>query len=415
MGAFRAEEKNRMTKISLLAAALAIVALPACKKKDADAPKTETPPANPTPGSGSAPAPNAKPTDKPAEAAKPKTPQELADMYKACGEKLNSKKVDDFLKDCVDDSYSGTMDGQTMNKDALKGMFTAMQAAFPDMKWAPQIVLVNGHNIFSVALVTGTHEGTMKEPGMPDVPATHKKFGMLWSHELKVGDDGKAKTELPFADDGTMMSQLGLMPKDAEPKRAAMDKGIDGAPILVVAADDAKEKANVELVKKTDDAFNSHKPADLLALMTDDAVESDQAAPKDSKGKKEIEKGIKDFQTAFSDGKVTATETWGAGDYVVELGKFEGTNDHDMGKMKKTGKHVSVNFAEVTQIKDGKVAHLWRFYNGMDFAKQLGLMPAAPAGAPAGGDAAKPGDKKDDKKPADKKDDKKPAAPPAKK
>jgi len=107
-----------------------------------------------------------------------------------------------------------------------------------------------------------------------------------------------------------------------------------------------------------------------------------------------------------------------AGDYVVEIGKFEGTNDHDMGKMKKTGKHVSVNFAEVTQLKDGKVAHLWRFYNSMDFAKQLGLMPAAPAGAPAGGDAAKPGDKKDDKgaaKPGDKKDDKKPAAPPAKK
>jgi len=282
------------------------------------------------------------------------------------------------------------------------------------MKWTPQIVLVNGHTIFSIALSTGTHEGTMKMPGMPDVPATHKKFGMLVSHELKLADDGKAKEETGFEDEGTMAFQLGLLPKDAGPKRAATDKGIDGAPILAIAADDAKEKANVELIKKTDEAFNAHKTADLLALMTDDAVESDSAAPKDNKGKKEIEKGLKDFQTAFSDGKITTTETWGAGDYVVEIGKFEGTNDHDMGKMKKTGKHVSVPFAEVDQVKDGKVSHLWRFYDSTEFAKQLGLMPAAPAGGDAGkpGDAAKPGDKKpDDKKPADKK----PAAPPAKK
>ena len=405
-----------MTKISLLAAALALVAMPACKKKDADAPKTETPPA--TPGSGSA-AMAPKPVDKPAEPAKPKTPQEIADMYKACGEKLNGGKLDDFMKDCVADDFQSHMGEMTMKKDELKGMFASMRTAFPDMKWAPQLVLVNGHNIVGVALSTGTHEGTMKMPGMPDVPATHKKFGFLAAHELKVDDGGKAKEELGFEDEGTFMSQLGLAPKDAEPKRPVADKGIDGAPILAIAADDAKEKANVELVKKTDEAFNAHKIPDLLALITDDAVESDQASAKDNKGKKEIEKGLKDFQTAFSDGKITSTETWGAGDYVVDIGKFEGTNDHDMGKMKKTGKKVSVQFLEVDQVKDGKVSHMWRFYDGMEFAKQLGLVKppaAAPAGGDAGkpGDAAKPGDKKpDDKKPADKKPADK--APPAKK
>lgn len=70
------------------------------------------------------------------------------------------------------------------------GMFTSMKAAFPDMKFAPQLVLVNGHNIFAVALNTGTHEGTMKMPGMPDVPATPEGLAHAIYDEAIVEADG---------------------------------------------------------------------------------------------------------------------------------------------------------------------------------------------------------------------------------
>jgi predicted ester cyclase len=388
-----------MTKISLLAAALALVAMPACKKKDADQP-APAPAPTPAMGSGSAatPAPNAKPTEK--EPAKPKTAQEMVDMYKSCTENINAGKFDDFLNTCVDANYVGHEGDKSIKRDDVKAEFVAMKAAFPDMKFAPQLVLVNGHTIIGVGLMTGTNEGTMKMPGMPDVPATHKKVGSLWAHKLALGDDGKAKEEWMFADEGTMMAQLGLMPKDAPPKRAAMDKGLDGAPIVAIAADDAKEKANLETAKKAVDAFNAHKSADMAALWTDDVVETDIADAADHKGKKELEKGLKEFQTTFSDAKLADTNAIAAGDFVAETGKFEGTNDHDGMHMKKTGKHVSVPYLEIVQSKDGKASHIWRFYNGMDFAMQLGMMPP-PGGAPAG----------DMKKP----DDKKPAAPPAKK
>jgi predicted ester cyclase len=386
-----------MTKTSLLAAALAIAAVPACKKKDAD--QAPAPAPTPAMGSGSnmAPAPNAKPTDKPAEPAKPKTAQEMVDGYKHCTEELNSGKFEDFAKDCLDPSYQGHEGDQTMKSADVVGMFTAMKAAFPDFKFAPQIVLVNGHTIVGVGLMTGTHEGTMKMPGMPDVPATHKKIGMLWAHKLALGDDGKAKEEWMFSDDGTMMAQLGLAPKDAPPKRAAMEKGIEGAPIVAIAADDAKEKANLETEKKALDAFNAHKPADMAALWTDDVVETDVADKDDHKGKKDLEKGLTEFQKTFSDAKLDDTNALAAGDFVAETGKFDGTNDHDGMHMKKTGKHVSVPYLEIVQLKDGKGSHIWRFYNGMEFAKQLGLMP--PPGAAPGNEMKKT----DDKKPADKK------------
>jgi predicted ester cyclase len=320
----------------------------------------------------------------------PLTGAALADKYKTCVGLINDAKLDDFKKECVDDSYTfHAFAGMPEMKgaDSLLGWFKDMKTAMPDWKLQPQLIMVSGRNILAVNLVTGTHSGTMKTP-MGDVPATNKKMGQLMFHRLKINDANKGTDEWAVADAGTMMAQLGLAPKGTPPHRPVMDKGLEGAPIVVVTADDAKEKANLEAVKKGNDAFLANKPADLMATMTDDAVEMGQMSEKDAKGKKEIEKGFKEFRAAWSDVKMSDVEMWAAGDYVVQAFKFEGKNDKDMGKMKKTGKTVAINGVEVMHFKDGKIDKLWRFVNGMDMAMQLGLMPApgAAPGAPPAGD-----------------------------
>ena len=179
--------------------------------------------------------------------------------------------------------------------------------------------------------------------------------------------------------------------------RPAIDKGIDGAPIVVVAADDDKEKKNVEAATKSAAAFTSHKIPDILATYTDDALESDQAGSKDWKGKKEIQAGTETLLKAFPDFKGSDATFFAAGDYVVMTGKFEGTHTGPLGPLKATNKKVNGEFAEVMEMKDGKIAKLWRFRNGMAMAKQLGLIPehaghGAGSAAPAGGSAAPKGD-----------------------
>jgi predicted ester cyclase len=273
-------------------------------------------------------------------------------------------------------------------------MFKTNRTAMPDMKLEPQLVLVNGRNILAVVLTTGTHSGPLTTP-MGEVAATNKKVGMLMFHRLAINEENKATEEWTFVDPATMMGQLGQMPKEAGAMRAAMEKGMDGAPMIVVAADDDKEKANLDLVKKAGDAFNTKK--DAFALYADDAVESDQAGSQDAKGKKEIEKGAAMLWKAFPDFKVTYGDMFAAGDYVTAFGQFAGTNTGPLGKMKKTGKPVSGQFVEVYKIQDGKIAQTWRFRNGMTMMGQLGMLPApkAPAGAgsaaePAKGSAAEP-------------------------
>lgn len=339
----------------------------------------------------------AAPPPPPPEAPKPLTGTALADMYKTCIGHITANKLDEFMKQCIETSYVGHDfgDGTEYNAEKLVEQFKALKAAMPDWKLEPQLIAVSGRNILAINLTTGTHTGALKMPGMPEIPATNKKVGTLMFHRLAINEANKATEEWAYMDPMTFMGQLGIAPKGTPPARPAMDKGLDGAPIVVVTTDDAKEKANIETLKKAYEAFNAGKIAEVAAMMTADAVVSDQADAKDKTGAKEIETSLKQWSTAFAPAKVTAENTWAAGDYVVSTAKFSGTHSKDYGALKKTGKPVNLDFAEVHLVKDGKSSKVWRFRSAMQLASQLGLMPAAPApgagsaaAAPAAGSAA---------------------------
>jgi steroid delta-isomerase-like uncharacterized protein len=367
-----------MSKLTTsLVVAVGLVAFTGCKKKKEEPTTQKTVEGTPgVPKGGSA----ASATPAPE---KPLTGADLAKEYEDCVAMLGSNKLDQFMSDCIADDYTAHMYGQDMKgKPAMKEMFSSMAKAMPDYKMMPQLVMVSGRNILAMDLTTGTHTGELAMEGMPPIPATNKKIGMLFFHRLALDDANKATEEWSFDDPATFMGQLGLAQKGSPPTRPAMDKGIEGAPIVVVTADDDKEKANIATVAKAMDAFNNRKNADMLTLMTDDVVVSDQAMDKDVTGKKDVDAQLKQFQNGFSDAKVTATNTYAAGDWVVEIGKFDGTHDHDFLGIKKTGKKVSLDYSEVIQFKDGKIAKIYRFHSGLQLAQQLGLMPAAPSATP---------------------------------
>ena len=355
-----------------------------CSKKKPQENKEPPAPVEATPGSAGSAGSAA------AAVEKPMTGKDLADKFIKCGEMIEGGKMDDFKANCVEADFTAhQMDEMDVHGvDQLTGFFAAMKKGFPDFKEQPQLVMINGRNIMAVELSTGTNSGPLAMPGMPEMPATNKKVGTLFFHRLAIDDANKATEEWAFEDPTTFMGQLGQLPPPPKgpATRPAMDKGWDGAPIVVVAADNDAEKKNLEVVKKLDDAFAAHKVDDMTALLADDFVESDQAEAKDVKGKKDAEKSIKDFIKAFPDIKTTSDGVWAAGDYVVETGVMEGTNSGDLGAMKKTGKKISVHYAEVSKLKDGKLTNMWRFRNGMAAAIQLGMMqpPGAGAGSAAG-------------------------------
>ena len=331
-----------------------------------------------------------------AEPEKTLTGADLAKRYQECAALVNAGDTAKFKTMCLADDFKGHDAAMNMDMTAadVDKMFGDMKKTFPDMKMEPQLILVNGRNIAAVALTTGTMQGEMDMGPMGKVPATNKKTGMMFFQRLKLNDANKTTEEWVIMDVATMMGQLGMSPKEAPPVRPVMDKGMDGAPMVVVAADDEKEKANLLIFKKGNDAFNAHKAADMMAIMAPDVVEADMATDKDVKGAKEVQKGLEMFWKAFPDGKVEVTESWAAGDYVVGIGKFTGTNKGAMGKMKATGKAVTMEYAEIAQFKDNKVVQMWRFRDGFGMAAQLGLVKMPAGGGGAGGGSAAPADPK---------------------
>lgn len=377
---------------TLWCAALLAAAVPGCKKKsnesaDQTAAKTATPDqgsAAMAPGSAAMATGSAVPTETPKAA----TPDDIAKRYVECWGFWNKKDWTSFgtcyAKDATSDMVDSGMPTAT-GFDAISAADKVFADAFPDIKGDLEVTLVNGKNGASFALITGTNSAPMKTPA-GEMPATNKKIGLQIAHVAHFSDDGKTVAkEWLYQDMGEMMGQMGM---SKAPVRAAVDKPWHDNEI-VIAKDDDNEKKNLETVNTLMGTFNKHDAKGLGELMDDKIVWSEQGMAKDWTNKAEAVKAHEGLMKAFSDIKFSSDTAWAAGDYVVVQGTMTGTNDGaapEMGIAKPTKKAVTLKFAQLFKVKDGKITNSWGYWNSMAMAQQMGMMPP-PGAAPAKGEA----------------------------
>ncbi|MEJ7604131.1 MAG: ester cyclase [Kofleriaceae bacterium] len=297
--------------------------------------------------------------------------KQLAAAYLACNELLSTGKLEDYKTRCITADFLGhpVDDLEVKGADAVIAQFTAMRAAFSDLRLAPQHVFVHGRTLLAVGLMTGTHDGAMKT-ALGEIAPTKKRIGILFFHKLAVNELDKATEEWWFGDPATLLGQIGALPKGSASRKLAQGAG---APIIVVAAGDPKERANLEIVKKMNVGFNAHKVTDQLAGFADTAVEADQANATDTRGKPAIAASHTSFHTAFPDGKL-AVETLAVGDHVIQTGAFTGTHTGRFDGLPATDTKLNFGLAEVIEVADGKIVKLTRFRNGLALLSKLGLM-----------------------------------------
>ncbi len=376
-----------MKNTIFVAAALAALA-GGCKKKGSEEKEKPATPGSADMGGGSAgsgSAPVAAGSGSAAagsgsgSAAKTLTADDLQKMFETCWGYFNAAKWDNF-QDCYAPDAVGEMPG--LGSPPMKGNAAiadgakAYKTAFPDMKGDFQFEMISGHTIIAATLTTGTNTVGMKLPGMPDVPATGKKFGDYFTQVVDVNDAGKVKHEWAFFDIMTTLGQINPQ-KGMPPVRPAVDK-IMGNKEVVVTKDDDKEKANLATSQKFWDAFNKHDAKASGELVDDKLVWSEAANAKDET-KKEFLDSIAGLWKMFSDVKFTIVKSWAAGDYVAHVGSFDGTHDGDGVMGKKTGKKVSEQFLQIEKLDGGKITMAWVIYQNLGFMTQLGMLPPPPA------------------------------------
>lgn len=324
--------------------------------------------APPPPSASASPAATAAPT--------PMTVEQGVEWYKTCWGLFNTKAWDTFQNCYTKDATSDSVDsGQAVAKGRAAIIEAAKQtmAPNPDVRGDLQLIVANGRNIASVALWKGTNTAPMPGPDGKPIPPTGKAFSFLMAHTLEW-DAGMtaAEADAAYVEVGTMLAQLGL---SKAPARKPAEAGAS-APTVVIAANNEAETANVAAVNAELAAFNKHDIAGVAAALADNYMLHEIALPADTDKKKSLA-STRELFGAFADVKLTTSRAYGAGDYVVVTGTFEGTNTGPlpaMGIKQKTGKHVVSHFVEIFRLEKGKIAEDWLFYNGAAFAGQLGLM-----------------------------------------
>ena len=313
------------------------------------------------------------PAEKPAEAPKPEwTADQSAQKYRDCWDQFNRKDWAAF-RGC----YGGAIqvDAVDSGRPVVSGLDAAVKdaqdfaAAFPDVTGAPQLVLASKSTVAGLSVVTGTHGGPLPGPGGKPIAPTNKKIGYIMGLVVDLAD-GAVANERQYADNTTMLAQLGVIKAPSRPVMAA-----SGAPTVVVSTGSDAERANVETFRANMAAFNAHDQKALASMNAIDGVFHDYTQAKDMDSKANIT-GLVELFKGFPDAMLEAASMWGAGDYVVTEGTFSGTNKGAvpmMGIKKPTGKAAKVRFLEITKIEGGKVKEDWLVFDSLAFAAQLGL------------------------------------------
>lgn len=121
-------------------------------------------------------------------------------------ELVNAGDIDQFIDFFAADFVEHeAMPGTPPGREGTRQLFTMLGAAFPDMHWGAEDVLVDGDKAVARVRFTGTNDGEFM--GMP---ATGKRVSVQAIDIVRFGDDGLAREHWGVMDMMGMMQQLGV-------------------------------------------------------------------------------------------------------------------------------------------------------------------------------------------------------------
>lgn len=135
-----------------------------------------------------------------------------------------------------------------------------------------------------------------------------------------------------------------------------------------------------QLAQRATDAFNAHDTAAIRELTADDCTFWSSGGTT-ARGREECVAANEMWFQACSDAKVTVSSVVVDGNTFAEEGIFEGTHDGvlktPMGDVPATGRTLRGEYVAVTEVRDGKAVAQRLYFDRMQVAEQLGLLPAA--------------------------------------
>lgn len=130
----------------------------------------------------------------------------LRRMYDA----INAHDLDALAAVMADDFVEHEeLPGLEPTKAGALEFFRLNMAAFPDLRFEAEDVLVDGDKVVARARFTGTQHGEL-----PGIPPSGKRVDVPLIDIIRFGDDGLAHEHWGVMDAFAMMHQLGALPEE---------------------------------------------------------------------------------------------------------------------------------------------------------------------------------------------------------
>lgn len=145
------------------------------------------------------------------------------------------------------------------------------------------------------------------------------------------------------------------------------------------------DQDNLRIARQAFDAWNTHDPKLVQALLADDYVSESDTLPAPARGREGQRQMMETYIRAFPDLHFDIEQMLACGDYVVTRWHSTGTHKGELMGIPATNRRgEGLHGCTVLEIKGGKITRDWGYWDTGTLLRQLGVMPPATAKAPAG-------------------------------
>jgi len=212
--------------------------------------------------------------------------------------------------------------------------------------------------------MSGTQAREWKGIAPTHRPVVFRGVTLLWTK-----DDGSITDIHVYFDVALVKAQLGAGPKELQ--ALPVPAMPTGAPQVLDQAQTAspEENRNVALVKSALDALESNKEASFVDAMADDVEVNALERATPERGKGEQRAYYKAMHKAIGQLDTTVFSAWGVGDFAVVEYSIGG---EQLGPIlwipAQRDKVVRFEIVDVCELRDGKIARVWRYDNPIQIA-----------------------------------------------
>lgn len=255
-------------------------------------------------------------------------------------------KLDVVLDDEAHFRFAGGKDvrGQTLVEKALLDLF----GPFDQRQFAISRVLITNNAQSLEWVMRGVHRATQK-------PVTFAGATLLWTK-----DDGSIADIHLYVDEAMIAAQLGLGPDEL--RRVPPPTMPTATQTVEQTGSDAEQRA-AETVRDALHALEENREGEYLAAFADDVVVSTAESSEPMRGTAAVRAWFQTMRASIGYLAASMENRWGIGDYVVVEYQLVGEQRKPIGwvPMQKKEPLVKLAIVDVVQMRDGKIARIWRF------------------------------------------------------